>query len=137
MSRAISCTCHNFQTKAETFVYSPLVFDPSSEMAIKINPIKITTKAAEEVRKILLNKGIPEDYGLRVGIKGSIGGCGAREFYLGFDAPKEGDNSFDMHGIMVLINKKETMYLMGVEVDYHQSNVEQGFFFNTPEPLNQ
>ena len=39
-----------------------------------IQPITVSARALEEVRKIMQTKNIPADYGLRVGIKG--GGCG-------------------------------------------------------------
>ena len=41
---------------------------------MNLEPVKLSDKALEEVKNILQTKGIPSDYGLRIGIKG--GGCG-------------------------------------------------------------
>jgi len=46
--------------------------------------IRITQKALNEVKKIKTQNAIPEDYGLRVGVKG--GGCSGMSYTLGFDA---------------------------------------------------
>ncbi|MCC5931275.1 MAG: iron-sulfur cluster assembly accessory protein [Cyclobacteriaceae bacterium] len=101
-------------------------------MAIKINPVRISERAAQEALKIFETKNIPDNYGLRIGVKAS-GGCGGKDFYLGFDLQKEDDDAFMLSNLKLLINKKETMYLMGLEVDYHEGTHEQGFFFKTPE----
>ena len=52
-----------------------------------IHPITISNRASEEIHKIIQNKGIPPDYGLRVGIKG--GGCSGIALMIGIDKKKE------------------------------------------------
>ena len=39
----------------------------------KPSPIRLTDRAAAEVKRIVANKQIPQDYGLRVRVK--VGGC--------------------------------------------------------------
>ena len=90
-------------------------------------PIKITEKAIKEAKYIYQNKNIPQEYGLRIGMRG--GGCGA-SFFLGFDLEKEHDKAFDVEGLNVLIDKRHFMYLFGMEVDFEEQEAERGFVFN-------
>ncbi|MEP1781573.1 iron-sulfur cluster assembly accessory protein [Reichenbachiella sp.] len=91
-------------------------------------PVSITPKAVEEVKNIMNNKGIPEDYALRIGIKG--GGCGAIGYMLGFDKLKDSDISYLHEEVPIVIEKKHVMYLMGLEVDFVEDSEERGFCFN-------
>ncbi|MBN8586784.1 MAG: iron-sulfur cluster assembly accessory protein [Rhodothermia bacterium] len=93
-------------------------------------PIKITEKAAEEIRKILVAKQIPEGYALRVGVKG--GGCSGMSYVLGFDKKKEFDQLFEIGGIQVLMDKRHGLYLMDTTVDYHDGLSNRGFIFDNP-----
>ncbi|GHB28346.1 iron-sulfur-binding protein [Mongoliitalea lutea] len=92
-----------------------------------IVPIKISEKAQEEIKNIMQHKNIPENYALRVGVKG--GGCGGMAYQLGFDKAKEGDQQFDVDGIPVLVEKKHYMFLMGMLVDFYEGNDARGFTF--------
>lgn len=94
-------------------------------------PITITEKAREEIRHIMAHKNIPEGYSLRVGVKG--GGCGGMSYALGFDKEKEGDQSFELAGIPVLIEKRHMMFLMGMQVDFYEGNDARGFTFVNPD----
>lgn len=100
-------------------------------MAVKINPIRISDKALDQIKRIQSEKQIPETYGLRVGVKG--GGCEEVSYILGFDEKGEGDNEFSHRGVVVFIEKKDTMYLMGVTIDYVEEENIKGFKFITPE----
>lgn len=99
-------------------------------MAVKINPVKISPLALDKVKEIIEKKKLGDEYGLRVGIKGS--GC-AGEFIIGFDQKAEHDHEFDVQGIRLLIDKRHTMYLMGVVVDYKTVDGKTGFSLITPE----
>ncbi|MDN3202660.1 HesB/IscA family protein [Algoriphagus sediminis] len=92
-----------------------------------IIPIKITEKAEEEIRHIMATKNIPQDYFLRVGVKG--GGCGGMSYALGFDKPKEQDEEMEVSGIPVLIEKKHLMFLMGMNIDFYEGEEARGFTF--------
>lgn len=72
-------------------------------------------------------KGIPADYGLRVGIKG--GGCGGMALMIGFDKKKDTDLSWEIDGITVYVDKKHTMYLIGKQVDFIDEADARGFTF--------
>lgn len=89
-------------------------------------PITITNKAAIEIKKIMATKGIPADYGLRIGVRG--GGCGV-SLMVGFDKKKESDLLYFISDINVYIDKKHTMYLIGKEVDFVETEQGRGFAF--------
>ena len=96
-------------------------------------PVSISDSAQREIKLILEKKGIPEDYGLRIGVKG--GGCGV-SFNLGFDHKKEGDVEYEVNGIQVLIQKKETMFLVGKTIEFYDEADGRGFAF-VNEPATQ
>lgn len=91
-----------------------------------IQPVTISARAAEEIKKIMQTKGIPADYGLRVGVKG--GGCGVA-LLIGFDHQKPSDMSYVINEIPVYIDKKHTMYIIGKEVDFYEGDEGRGFTF--------
>ena len=90
-------------------------------------PVKISDNAINEIKNILDNKNIPENYGLRMGIKGS--GCAGVSYFLGFDKKQENDNEYQTDFISVYIQKKDMLYLLGMQLDYHRGNDVQGFMF--------
>ena len=91
-----------------------------------MQPVSITQKALAEIKNILANKNIPPDYGLRVGVKG--GGCGVN-FVLGFDQKQENDIEYEVEGVTVYIQKRETLFLVGKEVDFYDGADTRGFVF--------
>ncbi len=102
-------------------------------MPNSIKPVRLSEKAVVEVRNIMQHKNIPSDYGLRIGMKGG-GGCGAGMSYLiGFDKKKSGDLEYLEGDIPVYIEKKHIMYLIGLEVDFHESVDGRGFAFVKPD----
>ena len=96
-----------------------------------IVPVNITEKAEAEIKNIISTKNIPEDYHLRVGVKG--GGCGGMSYALGFDKPKPEDQQFEISGIPVLIEKRHLMFLMGMQIDFFEGDEARGFTFINPD----
>ena len=97
-----------------------------------IAPIKITSRAVEEILNILEAKGITKEYSLRVSVK-SGHGCSGINFTLGFDKIKELDTVTMISGIKVLIQKSEVMFLIGQEIDFHEGIDKRGFIFRNYE----
>ena len=94
-------------------------------------PISLSEKAIEEIKHIREHKGIPVNYGLRVGVRS--GGCGgATSFFLGFDKTKRTDDVFSIHEIEIYIDKKHVMYLVGLEIDFVETAQGKGFTFISP-----
>ena len=96
------------------------------------NPVSITPEAIKEIKNILKNKGIPADYGLRLGVKGA--GCGVA-FKLGFDHKKDDDVEYFVDDIQVLIQKKETMFLVGKKISFYDEADCRGFMFEEESTL--
>ena len=90
-------------------------------------PVTISKKAIEEIKHIIDAKKVPEGYGLRIGVKG--GGCGA-SLILGFDQKLENDIEYAIDDVPVYIQKKETLFVIGKEVDFYEGTDKRGFIFN-------
>ena len=105
-------------------------------MTEHIIPVTLTERAIKEVKNIMLKKNIPQDYALRIGIKGS-GGCGGFDYILGFDQKKGNDLEYVLKEIPILIEKKHTMYLLGLEVDFVENTEGRGFTFVKAEEENR
>lgn len=94
-------------------------------------PVTITDKAFQEICKIKNTKKIPEQYGLRIGLKG--GGCAGVTYLLGFDTAGKDDGTFDLNGLQVYISKKHTMHVMGLTLDFYEGSDTRGFMFSHPD----
>jgi len=113
---------------------TPALAEPTTAPALP-PPVRLTDRAAAEVRRIVANKQIPAEYGLRVGVKG--GGCSGMSYVLGFDKRRDHDLDFEIAGdsgepITVFMDKRHGLYLMGTTVDYHDGLDARGFVFENP-----
>jgi iron-sulfur cluster assembly protein len=97
---------------------------------VTTQPITLTDTAIKELTRIKAQQNITEEYGLRVGVKG--GGCSGFSYVLGFDAPKDNDDIFEINGIKVLMQKSHAIYLLGMEIDWVEGLNNRGFSFNNP-----
>ncbi|WP_337044654.1 HesB/IscA family protein [Emticicia sp. 17c] len=86
--------------------------------------ITFTASAKEEITKTFSSPEIPAEYALRVGLKG--GACSAN-YLLGLDKATENDEVYHIEGVKVVIDRKHLMYLIGVKVDYTQTETGTGF----------
>ncbi len=94
------------------------------------NPIKLTSKAKDEIITTLNANKIPDTYGLRVGLRG--GACSAT-FLLGFDTASEHDQTYAIDGVKVIIDKRHLMYVLGVLVDYEEGMNGSGYTVSAAE----
>ena len=93
--------------------------------------IKVSEKAAKEIKRIMVDNKIPDTYGLRVGVKG--GGCSGLTYTLGFDGEsRDGDTIVNQDNIKLFIDGKSLFYLMGTELDFSDGLNGKGFVFNNP-----
>jgi len=93
-------------------------------------PIGISASAQEQLRRIMAEQNVPTGHGLRVGVKG--GGCSGFSYLLGFDVRKEKDEVYEIGGLQVFIEKSHAMYLIGMEIDWHDGLNNRGFVFENP-----
>jgi len=93
--------------------------------------ITISPKAVAEIKRIMEENKIPEEFGLRVGVKG--GGCSGFTYSLGFDPEsKEGDSIIEQDGIKLFIDGKSLFYLAGTNLYFSDGLNGKGFEFNNP-----
>lgn len=97
---------------------------------VSVSPITLTPGAITQLQRIRAEQNISEDYGLRVGVKG--GGCSGFTYVLGFDAPKDSDEVYEIAGLKVLMQKAHSLYLIGMEIDWVEGLQNRGFSFNNP-----
>ena len=94
--------------------------------------VKLTQKAASEIKRIKEQNNIPESHNLRLGVKG--GGCSGFSYVLGFDSEsRKGDQLFEVHGIKVVVDHKSLFYISGTELDFSDGLNGRGFVFNNPK----
>ena len=98
--------------------------------------ITVTEKAANAVKRILSdqvqNGSLPEKVYLRMRVVG--GGCSGFQHKLDLDPnvnPKL-DDIYEIHGVSVVVDKRSSMYLGGVQVDYHDELTRSGFSVSNP-----
>ncbi len=87
----------------------------ASKEKTTIKPIALTSGALKELKRIREEQNIPDDHGLRVGVKG--GGCSGFSYILGFDVEKENDGVYEVDGLKVYIERSSALYLFGIEID--------------------
>lgn len=98
------------------------------------NDISVTEKAVVEIKKIMSENNIPEDVGLRVGVKG--GGCSGLTYSINFDAEiLDGDTVINESGIKLIVDGKSLFYLMGTQLDFSNGLNGKGFVFNNPNAV--
>ena len=93
--------------------------------------ITITEKARNEILRIMQSNNIPENFGLRVGVKG--GGCSGLTYTLNFDENnKDGDTIIESENVKLFVDGKSLFYLMGTQFDFSDGLNGKGFLFNNP-----
>ncbi|MFM2363003.1 MAG: hypothetical protein RLZZ316_1905 [Bacteroidota bacterium] len=93
-------------------------------------PVTLTAGALTELLRLMQVPGFDTQQKLRIGVKG--GGCSGMSYVLGFDAPQEGDENFEIEGISCVMNKAHSIYLMGMQIDWQQGLNARGFTFTNP-----
>jgi iron-sulfur cluster assembly protein len=100
------------------------------ETTTDTQPISLTEGAVKQLVRIKEEQKVPDDHGLRVGVKG--GGCSGFSYILGFDVQKENDQVFEISGLKVFLQKAHAIYLLGIEIDWLEGLNNRGFTFNNP-----
>lgn len=97
--------------------------------------IKLSEKAASEVKRIMEDQKCDPSTVLRVGVAG--GGCSGFSYSLGFDTnvDEKADSKFDCFGVTVVVDKKSALYLDGTTVDFYDGLEKRGFTFDNPNAV--
>lgn len=93
--------------------------------------ISLTPSAVAQVRYLMRKQG-KENLCLRVGVKG--GGCSGLSYVMNLEeAPREGDQLFEIDGLTVMIDKKSARFITGLLIDYTVKNLlEGGWKYSNP-----
>ena len=116
-----------------TIAEAPKVREAVQQPVDSDKPVTLTDGACQEVRRLLAE----EDHqgkGLRLGVSG--GGCSGFVYKVEFDAEKEGDLVVPYEGFNVYLDRKSTIYLRGVILDFQQGLTGRGFQFQNPNASN-
>lgn len=93
-------------------------------------PVTLTPGAIKAVKKLMEAPDFDAKQRLRIGVKG--GGCSGMTYVLGFDTPTDRDQLFEVEGVPCIMEKAHEIYLVGMEVDWHDGLDNRGFTFQNP-----
>jgi iron-sulfur cluster assembly protein len=95
--------------------------------------LTITDKAAENVKKILKEKGA-EQGALRVFVAG--GGCSGYQYGMALaQAAEEDDFVIEQGGVRLLVDPESAPLLKGAEIDYVEDVMKSGFTIFNPNAV--
>lgn len=97
--------------------------------------VTLSERAAQKVRELLEAEGDPSLTSLRVAVEG--GGCSGFQYALGFDSGPDGDDeTYEMYGVRVVVDRASLPYLTGAGVDYIDGLTGAGFQINNPNVVS-
>ena len=95
-----------------------------------MNLLKITTKAAEQIKKII-HSSEKKCLGIKVGVDKT--GCSGYAYKMDFAFDKvENFDVVEDKGVKVYVEPSATMFLVGSEMDYVVDKMSSRFVFNNP-----
>lgn len=93
-------------------------------------PLMRLTDAAAERLRALYGQG-REGMLLRIGVRTK--GCSGMSYDMTWvDAPGAGDEVVNDKGLIVLVDRKASLFLIGTIMDYQMGALESGFTFSNP-----
>lgn len=92
--------------------------------------VRLTERAARQVRRIKADEGLSDDLYLRIAVEG--GGCSGLSYKLGFDHRGEEDEILESQELEVLVDPRHMIYLEGIVIDYPDGLNARGFTFENP-----
>lgn len=100
--------------------------------------VTLTDSARREVRRLLVEESNPTtakpDQGLRLAVAG--GGCSGLVYKVAFGERKDGDMVIAEDGFEVYLDRKSTIYLRGIVLDFRAGLMGRGFQFHNPNASN-
>ena len=92
--------------------------------------ISLTDRAAERIKLIMSLAETPK-IGVRLGVKN--GGCAGMEYTMDYAEARDPlDEVVEDKGVMILIEPKAVLFLLGTQMDYEEGVMSSGFIFNNP-----
>ena len=93
-------------------------------------PLVSATQGAVSELKRLLEREAPDVNGVRLAVKG--GGCSGLSYVIEFGQQRDGDNIVEQDGIRFLMDRKSSIYLKGIVLDYKEGLNSKGIVFQNP-----
>lgn len=94
------------------------------------SPITVTQNAENRIRVLLEQRGKPSA-GIRIGIKTK--GCSGLSYTLDYaDEITPFDEVVKIKDLIILIDPKAIMFLIGTEMDFVEEKMQSGFTFTNP-----
>ncbi len=96
--------------------------------------VKLTERAAKELRRLFAEKNKPEGTVVRLGVAG--GGCSGFEYRMEFADETAGDDVVtESQGLRVAVDPRSVRLVDGTEIDFHDDLLKRAFVFNNPLAL--
>ena len=96
--------------------------------------VTITERAARHIAGFLQKRG--KGVGLRLGVRTT--GCSGMAYKIEYaDAMQPEDQTFESHGVKILVDPKSLAYIDGTELDFVREGLNEGFRFNNPNEKNR
>lgn len=91
--------------------------------------MRLTDTAATRLRHLYATAHAGELLRISVSTKG----CSGKAYDMEFVAQSgEGDEIVKDHGLTLLVDRKATLFLIGTQMDYRETDLEEGFVFINP-----
>ena len=91
--------------------------------------VTLTERAAQRVAEFLSRRG--KGVALRLGVRTT--GCSGLAYKLEYaDQIDPVDQTFEVHGVKIVVDPKSLAYLDGTELDFVRDGLNEGFRFNNP-----
>jgi iron-sulfur cluster assembly accessory protein len=93
--------------------------------------VKLTERAAKELKRIFAEKNKPESTVVRLGVAG--GGCSGFEYRLEFTESTVSDDLVsESQGLRLAVDPRSAKLVDGTEIDFHDDLLKRAFVFNNP-----
>jgi len=99
-------------------------------MVERMAPITVTEAAIERIKALLAGRGKPS-VGIRIGVNSK--GCSGLSYTIEYADDKNPlDEVVEAGDVLVLIDPKATMFILGTEMDFVEEKMQSGFVFRNP-----
>lgn len=94
-------------------------------------PITITDTAKTRIKQLMSSDAAKDALGLRIGVESK--GCSGMAYTINFaDSIGQLDDVVEADGTKVIIDPSATMFILGTEMDYVETDLKSGFEFKNP-----
>ena len=93
--------------------------------------LKLTERAAKELKRLFAEKNKPETTVVRLGVAG--GGCSGFEYRMEFTEDTASDDQVsESQGFRLAVDPRSARLVDGTEIDFHDDLLKRAFVFNNP-----